>query len=58
MSVLAPDPWVIPNTCLEGVFVMPLFIIWIVSFFVVRQQDDPVRRPFHWMKMAYPLLTV
>jgi hypothetical protein len=58
MSSLGLDGWVIANACLEGIFILPLFIIWVVSFCAVRQRDDPVRRPFHWMKAAYPLLVV
>jgi len=44
---------------LEGGFILKsLFIIWIVSFCTVRQKQDPARRPFTWMKVAYPLIWI
>jgi hypothetical protein len=51
------EAYAIAATVLEGGFILKsLFIIWIVSFFTARQKQDPARRPFIWMKIAYPLI--
>lgn len=47
--------WVIARTVIDGILIHPLSIIWLVSFCVVRQRDDPLRRPFKWMKVVFPL---
>lgn len=43
---------------LNGIIIAPLLVIGAVSYFVVRHDGDPLRRPFYWMKAAYPLLAV
>ncbi|KAE9367216.1 hypothetical protein N431DRAFT_385443 [Stipitochalara longipes BDJ] len=48
----------IAATCLEGILIAPLGIIWLISFCAVRNRKDPARRPFTWMKIAYPLITI
>lgn len=48
--------YAIASTCLEGILVVPLGLIWLVSFFTVRHRRDPARRPFTWMKAAYPFI--
>jgi hypothetical protein len=51
------EAYAIAAAVLEGGFILKsLFIIWIVSFCTVRQRQDPARRPFIWMKIAYPLI--
>jgi hypothetical protein len=46
----------IASTCLEGILIKPLFIIWVVSFCTVRNRQDPARIAFTWMKVTYPLI--
>ena len=46
------------QACLYGICIPPTLVIWVISFFKVRQRGDRLRRPFHWMKAAYPLLAV
>jgi hypothetical protein len=51
------DTFVIVSASLEGILIKPLFIIWVVSFCKVRERrQDPARRPFTWMKIAYPFI--
>ncbi|KAL2172671.1 hypothetical protein VTG60DRAFT_4117 [Thermothelomyces hinnuleus] len=40
---------------LAGIFIVPLFILWIVSLVQVRRKHDPARVGFAWMKAVFPL---
>lgn len=46
----------IAATALNGILIVPLKVIWIISFRAVRNRNDPARRPFPWMKTAYPFI--
>lgn len=40
---------------LAGIFIKPLFILWLVSLCLARRKSDPVRMGFLWMKFVFPL---
>ena len=42
------------NIVLAGIFLKPIFILWIISFFLGRRKGDPARIGFTWMKVLYP----
>ncbi|PMD29427.1 hypothetical protein L207DRAFT_445482 [Hyaloscypha variabilis F] len=48
--------YAIAATALPAILIVPLGIIWGVSFCAVRNRNDPARRPFTWMKVAIPLI--
>jgi hypothetical protein len=51
------EAFVIASASLEGILIKPLFIIWVISFSTVRERrQDPARRPFTWMKIAFPFI--
>jgi len=48
--------YAIAAAALEGILIVPLKVIWLISFCAVRNRNDPARRPFTWMKVAYPII--
>jgi len=41
-------------TVLAGIFVLPLSILWFVSFCLARRRRDPARVGIAWMKAVFP----
>ncbi|KAB5566290.1 hypothetical protein GE09DRAFT_732016 [Coniochaeta sp. 2T2.1] len=46
--------WGIVNVVLTGLFIKPLFIIWMVSLCLARRKGDHARVGFTWMKLVFP----
>lgn len=44
----------IVNVVLTGIFIKPLFIIWLVSLCLARRKSDHARVGFTWMKLVFP----
>jgi hypothetical protein len=59
MSSLPPDEtYSIASVALTGILIVPLSVLWIVSFVDCRRYGDHARQAFTWMKVAYPLITL
>ncbi|OIW24633.1 hypothetical protein CONLIGDRAFT_101313 [Coniochaeta ligniaria NRRL 30616] len=50
--------WAIANVVLVGIFIKPLFIIWLVSLCLARRKSDHARLGFTWMKVVFPFYTL
>ncbi|KAK3995318.1 hypothetical protein QBC44DRAFT_284603 [Cladorrhinum sp. PSN332] len=48
-------PWLIGYTILIFIWVIPLLVLWSISFCFVRRKKDPARVGIVWMKIVYPL---
>lgn len=38
-----------------GILILPLFLLWISSLYLVCREDDPARIAFTYIKVVYPL---
>lgn len=45
----------IVDAVLCGIFVLPLLIIWLVSFWLAPRKSDHARVGFTWMKLVFLL---
>lgn len=50
--------WTIVNVVLTGIFIKPLFIIWLVSLCLARRRSDHARIGFTWLKLVFPIYTL
>jgi len=46
--------WDIVNVVLTGLFIKPLFVIWLVSLCLARRKNDHARVGFTWLKLVFP----
>ncbi|KAK4162880.1 hypothetical protein QBC43DRAFT_371104 [Cladorrhinum sp. PSN259] len=47
-------PWLIGYVILTFLWVIPLLVLWSISFCFTRRRKDPARVGFVWMKIVYP----
>jgi hypothetical protein len=50
--------WTIVNVVLTGIFIKPLFVLWLVSLCLARRKSDHARVGFTWMKLVFPFYTL
>ncbi|KAK4248054.1 hypothetical protein C7999DRAFT_40687 [Corynascus novoguineensis] len=48
-------PYAVTYTILAGLFIVPLTILWLVSFCYARRKNDPARVGLVWLKVVYPI---
>jgi hypothetical protein len=53
-SVLSYYGTGISSTVLSGIGILPLAILWFISFCVARRKGDLARVGVTWMKVVYP----
>ncbi|CAK7206568.1 hypothetical protein SEUCBS139899_009364 [Sporothrix eucalyptigena] len=46
--------FIIANTVLSGILVLPLLFLWIISFSQAPSRKDPARNGVHWLRIAFP----
>ena len=44
----------IVDVVLYGIFIKPLFILFVISLCLARRRSDPARVGFTWMKLVFP----
>lgn len=52
---MATFPYIVTYTVLAGLFIVPLTILWLVSFCYARKKNDPARVGLVWLKVVYPI---
>ena len=48
--------WTIVDAGMNGVMILPIFIVWIVTLGVARRRSDPARTAFSWLKAPHMFL--
>ncbi len=52
------DHTYIGYVALEGLFIIPLAVIWFISLCNASRASDPARTGVAWMKVVFPLWTL
>ncbi|KAL2149272.1 hypothetical protein VTH82DRAFT_8620 [Thermothelomyces myriococcoides] len=50
-----PNGVVVGFVVLSGIFIIPLFVVWIICLVQARRQNDPARVGVAWLKAVFPL---
>lgn len=52
------ESYVIGTTVLSGLFIIPLTVLWFITFCLARRRNDPARTGIAWLKAAFPIWTL
>ena len=53
-SLSTAEVYDIVDVVMYGIFIKPLFILFVISLCLARRRSDPARVGFSWMKAVFP----